>query len=70
MSVQSLKPPEPPSVVDPRLADLRERMCELRWAVEDIASDAHRQIDLLMRRFGQLERSLEQSISQPPAQRR
>ena len=50
--------PEPPSVVDPRLADLLEDMREARWLVEDIASDIHHQADLLMRSFPQLERSI------------
>ena len=60
--------PEPLSVVDPRLADLLEDMREARWAVEEIASDMHRQADLLMRSFRQLERSLKQ-FTQPPTER-
>ena len=52
---------------DNSLADLLEDMLEARRAVEDIASDMHRQADLLMRSFRQLERSLKQlPIYQPP----
>lgn len=60
---------EPLSVVYPRLANLLEDVHEARWTIEAIASDMHRHADLLMRSFRQLERSLKQFISQPPAER-
>ena len=50
MSVQSPQPPEP-LTPDNSLAARLEEMRAARWAVEDIASDIGRQIDLLMRRF-------------------
>ena len=63
---ESLQPPEP-LPPDNSLAARLDEMRSARWAVE-VASDMHRQADLLMRSFRQLERSFKQFI-QPPTER-